>query len=84
MTYPTPPVPTTYPVPLHNPTTGQLFVIYTFDGGPYEAGDTRVAAITTSQVVASMALQAGWLVYSNLPVLTTTQEFIRWAEENQP
>lgn len=45
---------------------------------------SEVVAATYSQVVASMALQRGWVVYSNLPVLHSTSEFLNWAEENEP
>lgn len=37
-------------------------------------------ATETEQVVASMAVQAGFSVISNLPILRTTQEFIEWSE----
>lgn len=65
--------------------TDVLMAIYRFDGGSAaEAGDVEVVAATDSQVVASMAIQAGWQVYSNLPILRTTNEFLNWAEENKP
>ena len=57
-------------------TDTRYFVISTQDR--IEAG-SDVVAITTSQVVASMATQAGWVVQTNLPLLTSTQEFIEWS-----
>jgi len=49
-----------------------------FDSDEYEPGD--LVAIATEQVVASMAVQAGFSVISTLPILRTTSEFIEWRE----
>ncbi len=56
--------------------TPRLYAV--FDSDEYEVGD--LVAIATEQVVASMAVQAGFSVISNLPVLRTSQEFIEWRE----
>lgn len=55
----------------------RIFVIQQQPG--HEWGGA-VVGVTKSQVIASMATQAGWEVQTNLPMFETTQDFITWTE----